>query len=228
MKIVTYYRISKKGTGLGLEAQADYCQTAIKQQGWKEVASFTDDGVSGSLRNRPALDKAVAYCLKHGCTLMAAKVDRLHRDTEHLSALIKQVDVKIATMPQAEKFQLQLFAALAEQERDFIVSRTKDALNRLKARAEAGDTEAQAKIANRTANLMPVREQGTAASAKARNAMAADYLKTVEDAFLAGKAKGYTSVRQLAAYMNERGFKTINGKEWTSSTVQRISKQLTA
>lgn len=228
MKVVTYYRISKKGTGLGLEAQEDYCNAAIHQQGWTKVASFTDNGVSGSLRNRPELDKAVAYCLKHDAVLMAAKVDRFHRDVEHMAALMKQVNIKIATMPTADNFQINLFAALAQQEREFIAARTKDALAKLQDRADAGDAESQAKIARRNHIAPEVRAAGTAASAAARNAMAADYLQTIEDAFLAGKAKGYTSVRQLAAYMNERGFKTINGKEWTSSTVQRISKQLAA
>lgn len=38
-----------------------------------------------------------------------------------------KVRLRVATMPQADKFQLHIYAALAEQERDFISARTKAA-----------------------------------------------------------------------------------------------------
>lgn len=48
-----------------------------------------------------------------------AKLDRLSRDVEHIASLMRRVDFKVGTMPQADKFQLHLFAALAEQESEF-------------------------------------------------------------------------------------------------------------
>ena len=45
-----------------------------------------------------------------------------------------KVRLRVATMPQADKFQLHIYAALAEQERDFISARTKAALKAAKAR----------------------------------------------------------------------------------------------
>ena len=46
----------------------------------------------------------------------------------------KRIGFRVAFMPNADKFQLQIYAALAEQERDFIRIRTKQALASAKAR----------------------------------------------------------------------------------------------
>ncbi|MFF7709475.1 recombinase family protein [Pseudomonas sp. NPDC007930] len=56
----------------------------------------------------------------------------------HIADLMKRATLKVATMPHADNFQLHLFAALAEQEREFIASRTKDALAALKRDALQG------------------------------------------------------------------------------------------
>src|SRR5690606_35947613 len=46
----------------------------------------------------------------------------------------KRVKLRVAQMPQADKFQLHIYAALAEQERTFISERTKAALKAAKGR----------------------------------------------------------------------------------------------
>lgn len=53
---------------------------------------------------------------------------------ETIAGLIKRVDLKVASMPHADKFQLHIYAALAEQEREFISIRTKQALAEAKRR----------------------------------------------------------------------------------------------
>lgn len=228
MNVVTYYRISKKGTGLGLESQKDYCTAAITANGWTEVATFTDDGLSGALPvdMRTGLQAAIQVCQETGACLLVAKVDRLSRDMEHGAAIMKKVCVKVATMANADNFQIHLFLALAQQEREFIAQRTAAALAKLQDRADAGDIESQAKVNRRNGNVMKVRHMGTAKSAQVRQTMSQAYLLKVEDAIHAARAKGHTSLRQLAAYMNERGIKTINGKAWTASTAQRVLAQL--
>ncbi|NDO82101.1 hypothetical protein CJP72_15415 [Citrobacter sp. NCU1] len=225
MNVVTYYRISKKGTGLGLESQKDYCDAAIASNSWSEVATFTDDGISGALSKRPGLQAAMEACKKHNACLLVAKVDRLSRDVEHTASIMKQVCVKVATMPNADNFQIHLFAALAQQEREFIAQRTKAALKKLKDRAESGDTEAQKKVANRDAQIHNVQKLGQQKSAQVRQAMSQDYLQMIEDTMLAAEAKGFNSYRKIAEYMNTKGIRTITGKKWSVSTVQRLKGQ---
>ena len=57
-------------------------------------------------------------------------------DVSFLASLMedRDLDFKVSQMPFADKFQLHIYAALAEQERDFISQRTKAALAAAKAR----------------------------------------------------------------------------------------------
>ena len=140
-KYVIYLRVSTKqqgDSGLGLEAQERDIDIFLKSynKGQFEVIGKFKDVMSGkgSVEERPTFKKAVELAKQHNATLLVAKLDRLSRDVETVARLIKAVDIKVACMPYADKFQLHLYAALAEQERDFISARTKAALQAAKAR----------------------------------------------------------------------------------------------
>jgi len=131
-EVIAYLRVStgaQEKSGLGLEAQREYVTAAARQQGWVIIAEHVET-VSGSIapHDRPECKKALAY----GLPILVAKLDRLSRDVEHIAGLMKRATLKVATMPNADNFQLHLFAALAQQEREFIAGRTKDALTALK------------------------------------------------------------------------------------------------
>lgn len=69
----------------------------------------------------------MAYAKKHKATLVIAKLDRLARNV--MSGLMEAgVEFVAADMPNADRSQLHLFAALAEQEARMISARTKAAL----------------------------------------------------------------------------------------------------
>lgn len=130
MHIVAYYRVStakQSESGLGLEARREYIRLATEQNSWEIVGAFEDQesGTISSLR-REQCKAALAAC-KSGATLVA-KLDRLSRDVADISGLMKLVDFNVATMPSADKFQLHIYAALAEQEWEFISRRTSDVL----------------------------------------------------------------------------------------------------
>lgn len=228
MNVVTYYRISRKGTGLGIEAQQDYCKTAIDQNGWNEVATFTDNGFSGSLpaEQRPGLKAALEACAKHNACLCIAKVDRLARRVSEVARIMELVCVKVATMANADNFQIHLYAALAEQELVFIKSRIKDSARKLQERADSGDKVSQEKIQRRNGNLAPVAHKGNAASAAVRTATATAYATSIEDNILAAQTKGFTSLRAIASYLDSKGIKTPRGKTFTAAAVQRIMQRL--
>lgn len=134
MKYVTYMRVSTKkqgDSGLGLEAQKRDLVLYFNHYaiGEHEVVGEYTDVESGKARvDRPEFNKAVALARKEKACLLVAKLDRISRDVETIAGLIKRVDLKVACMPHADRFQLHLFAALAEQEREFISQRTKAAL----------------------------------------------------------------------------------------------------
>jgi DNA invertase Pin-like site-specific DNA recombinase len=233
MKLVAYYRVSTRAqgeSGLGLEAQKAYVETACKTHGWEVVAEYIET-VSGSIAplERPECAKALAHRNAQGEPLpvVVAKLDRLSRDVEHIASLMKRVSLKVATMPQADNFQLHLFAALAEQERAFISQRTKEALQALKERANAGCVESIQKIANRSA----VKPEGSknlalATARAARSDKANAFAITVEATIALAQSKGHSTLNAIAEFMNDRKVFTAQGGEWSSMQVSRVLKRL--
>lgn len=140
-KYVTYIRVStaEQGrSGLGLEAQQRDIQLFLENYSdvpWQVLCAFQDVG-SGADNDRPMLAAAIDLAKQSGAELLVAKLDRLSRKVSHLSALMEdpKLKIRVASMPAADKFSLHIYAALAEQERDFISTRTKAALAAAKAR----------------------------------------------------------------------------------------------
>lgn len=227
--IVSYKRVSTKSqgdSGLGIEAQESYIQQAVKSNGWELVAAFEDLAVSGSMRpeDRPGMAAAIKLAKQTGATILAAKVDRFSRDVEDMARLIKLVPLKVATMPFADGFQLHLFAALAQQERDFIKARTREALAALQARADAGESEAVAKIARRNATIVHAHAtkphlKGLAVQAR----KADDHAKRVRGAIMVAQDEGKQSLADIAAWLNRHtDLRTSRGCEWSPMAVKRI------
>ena len=91
---------------------------------------------SGASASRPVLEEALDLCRRHKASLLVQKVDRITRDLEVLARIVKDplVTVRVASLPNADNFQIHLFGCLAAQEREFISQRTKAALAAAKAR----------------------------------------------------------------------------------------------
>ena len=145
---VVYTRVSTKEqgrSGLGLEAQERDINLYLEkfsplpenpeEPRWEIVDSFCDVQ-PGSEDDRPALEAALALVRKTGAELLVAKLDRLSRDVAFIATLLKdrKVKLRVAQMPDADRFQLHIYAALAQQEREFISARTKAALQVAKER----------------------------------------------------------------------------------------------
>jgi DNA invertase Pin-like site-specific DNA recombinase len=216
-------------SGLGLEAQREYITRAALQNGWNIIGEFVDV-VSGKLaiEERPEGAKALSLCKQAKAKLVVAKLDRLSRSVHHIARLLDQtMDFKVATMPQADKFQLHLFAALAEQERSFIASRTKEALAALQARADDGDIQSVEKIARRTAAL----EKGRTATNRAKASKAiqdrvSSWQESVRDPIDLCIRKGGRTLQQVADCLNGKGITTSRGSTWSSMQVKRVMQKL--
>ena len=230
--VVSYCRVSSQGqgeSGLGLEAQREYIDRAAKQNGWNIVGEFVDV-VSGKLaiEDRPEGAKALALCKKLGAKLVVAKLDRLSRSVHHIARLLDEaMDFKVATMPQADKFQLHLFAALAEQERTFIASRTKEALAALQARADEGDVQSLEKIARRTEALKLGRSDvNRAKGTEALQERAKLWLKSVRPHITECLHDNGKTLQQVADCLNGKGITTSRGGKWSSIQVSRVMNSL--
>jgi DNA invertase Pin-like site-specific DNA recombinase len=231
MRVISYLRVStsRQGeSGLGLEAQRDYISLAAHQNGWEVIGEFTDT-VSGAqaIEDRPEGKKAIAMCKAEGATLVAAKLDRLSRDVEHIAGLMKRVPFKVATMPNADALQLHIYAALAEQERQFISQRTRDALSSLNKRAADGVVKAIEAIEARSAALALGRTDSNrkkATEAVAERVQA--FHSQVEHHIQACLYTKVGTLQGVAACLNGKGVKTARGGVWSATQVKRVMDSL--
>jgi DNA invertase Pin-like site-specific DNA recombinase len=208
-----YYRVStqKQGTsGLGLEAQRAAVQAFVADSA-QLLAEYVEIE-SGKKNQRPQLLAAIAEARRVGSTLLIAKLDRLSRNAGFIFALRDSgVDFVCCDMPDANTLTVGLFAVIAQHERETISKRTKDALAAKKARgAQLGSPQ------NFTATVIAQGQQ-----AMQRNA--AEHQANRQAAQLAEllRARGQT-LWQIAAKLNEAGYRTRRGKAFQATTVQRL------
>ncbi|WP_049810394.1 recombinase family protein, partial [Bradyrhizobium japonicum] len=175
-------------------------------EGYEVVETFVEIETgkgSDALETRPQLAAAVARATKAKGTVIVAKLDRLTRDVHFGSGLMaRKIAFKVAEMPHADNFQLHLFLALAEQEREMISTRTKAALAACKARG--------VKLGAPKAGL----NKAAAAAAFAES------LREIVEPVMC------QSSRQIAAHLNARGITTAEGSSWQSAQVIRLIGRL--
>lgn len=230
VNVIAYYRVStvKQGeSGLGLDAQREYIRMAAEQNGWEIVGEF-EDHESGTVspERREQCKAALAACKALAATLVVAKLDRLSRDVADISGLMKVVDFKVATMPSADKFQLHIYAALAEQEREFISRRTKDALAALKARADSGDAIARAKVERRSQGRAVAHSRGNGAAVLGAQAKADEYAVSMANHIKAAMFDQCKTLQALATWLNSHGHRTSRGSVFTPTAASRLVQRL--
>lgn len=206
-----YYRCSTKHqgiSGLGLEAQKSSVSRYLSQN--DILLAEYEEVETGKSNARHQLSLAVEHCIKTDSVLIIAKLDRLSRNVAFISKLMEtNIEFVACDMPQATKFTLHIFAALAEQEAEFISKRTIDALAELKRRGvKLGSPQNLTKEARRkgTATLM-------------QNALNNPRNKRATFAIVKMRENEKLSYRKIAKQLNENGYKTSGGYEFTASQV---------
>ncbi|MBO9399744.1 recombinase family protein [Shimia sp. R9_3] len=213
---VIYKRVSTKEqgrSGLGLDAQSRDIEIYLERFSPRpfQVIETCTDVLSGTDGDRPALLDALSICRKSGATLLVSKLDRLSRKVSDIANLMedKTVTFRVAQMPNADNFQLHIYAALAQQEREFISARTKAALAEAKARGvQLGGARDKTLKRNEA-----VREKAAARAQKVAGLILP--LRT------AGK-----SLREIAHHLNTAGVETARGGQWQASQVKRVIERL--
>jgi DNA invertase Pin-like site-specific DNA recombinase len=215
-RYVIYRRVSTEDqgkSGLGLEAQDRdiriYLET-YSPEPWDIVGKFVEIE-SGKDSDRLELAKAIALAKRSRATLLVSRLDRLSRKVSFIAGLMddKRLSFRVASMPHADKFQLHIYAALAEQEREFISLRTKAAL-----------AEARAK---------GVKLGGLRDATMKRNAVlkanATERASKLE-AIVLPMRKADATLRDIADALNAASVETPRGGQWHAASVARLLKRL--
>lgn len=222
MKIVGYQRVSTSKQGqsyLGLDAQCAAIQAYATQARGTVIECFTEVE-SGKSNSRPELAKALQLARLTGAVLVIAKLDRLSRNAAFLLTLRDSgVRFIAADMPDVNELTVGIMALVAEQERQAISKRTKEALKAAKARG--------IRLGN---------PNGVAALKRANKGNAASIQSILEDAHRRAeqlrpvvddlRSKGVTSLGGLAEELNHRGILTARGGRWHRSSVRNLLGRL--
>ena len=207
---VAYYRVStaRQGiSGLGLEAQRKATNSYIIACGGEMKIEITEVE-SGKKNQRPKLKCAIDMCRKTGATLLIAKIDRLARNVAFIANLLESgVRFVAVDMPNADRFMMHVYAAMAEEEGRRISERTRAALASAKARG------------------VKLGVNGTKLAAQhKKNALVRAI--AIEDLVISIVRDEGLTFRKAAERMNEMRVPTAGGKRWHSTSVFRVLKRI--
>lgn len=214
---VAYLRVStqKQGySGLGIEAQKEMIRNYL--QGKEPISEFIEIE-SGKKSDRPKLSEALELCKKTGSTLVVAKLDRLSRNVAFTSKLLESgIDIVFTDMPEANRLVLHIISSISEYELSLVRQRTTAALAQKKKTMTLGKPE------NLLNNLQQNVTKGNATNRQksldnSNNKRAASMLRLL--------IKEDLSLRQMAKRLNEEGFTTANGHQFTANAVRVLIKR---
>ena len=217
-RFVAYERVStaRQGkSGLGLEAQRMAIEDFIANRDATLVGRFTEIE-SGRKNDRPELDAALTLARLTGATLVIAKLDRLSRNAAFLLTLRDSgVTFLAADMPEASDLTVGIMALVAQQEREAISRRTKEALQAAKARG--------VKLGNPNgAEALRRGGKGGAALRATVTQNADQFAESLAPVVAAARARGITTLRELSDELNAQGILTRHGRRWHVSSVRNL------
>jgi DNA invertase Pin-like site-specific DNA recombinase len=215
---IAYIRVStdKQGrSGLGLEAQRAALSRFAQAEGFKLVAEYQDVETgkgADALTKRPQLAAALQEAKRLGCPIIVSKLCRLSRDVAFISGLMaKRVPFIVTEIgPDVDPFMLHIYAAVAEKERAMISQRTREALERAKARG----------VQFGNPNIKAAQEKASAARSANADRFAANVLPIIREIRKTG-----ASMRKTAEALNARGIPTARGGTWAATQVNDILKR---
>lgn len=210
MKYVAYIRTSTKRQNLGLDAQKEIISQFIAINGGEIVAEYSEQE-SGKKADRNALRQASEHAKKIGGAVIVAKVDRLTRDASFGMAYVKTNNIVFCDHPKMSTLEQCIFFGMAQQEREFISQRTKAALAVKKAQGVKLGGVYQPENLKRAQQAKHEQSKTTAQ----RQAFSAIELMN-------------GTLRQKADRLNELGYTTPKGGQWTAIQVSRLIAKFNA
>lgn len=221
-KCVAYYRVSTARqcrSGLGLEAQR-HAVAAFVSTGQHVILREFKEAESGKLNARPELQAALELCRLTGAILVIAKLDRLSRDAAFLLTLRDSgIEFVAADMPGANRLTVGIMALVAEQEREAISKRTREALAAAKRRGVRLGNPNGAEALRRAG-------KGNAAAIEAICQRADEQAARLSHVLAEIQGEGAASLAGIAEALNARDIRTPRGARWYASSVRNLMARI--
>lgn len=222
MKYVGYLRVStaRQGqSGLGLEAQRAAISGFVEHRSGVLSETYVEIE-SGKVDARPQLQAALHLAKVTGATLIIAKLDRLSRNAAFLLQLQDSgARFVAADMPDANELTVGIMALVAQQERQAISKRTKEALAAAKSRGQRLGNP------NKTAALKRA-AKGNHAAVAASKKNADDHAAALLGIVKSLQKEGRSSLGAIAGELNRKGILTPRNRTWHRSSVANLLARL--
>lgn len=223
-KFVSYIRVSTKKqgkSGLGLEGQREAVKNFVGNG--EVIKEFKEIETGTNKRERPTLKKALRFAKMHGATLVIAKLDRLSRNVHFISGLMEtKVDFVACDNPEATPLTIHILAAVAENEARQISERTKAALAAARKRGVKFGT-ANPHVLEKVMAAKGYKKANKASSAARRSLFDEHYEDIMKIAVkLRDQGESYPFI---AEHLNEEGYRTRRGDEFTHSSIYAAMKR---
>ena len=212
MKAYGYVRVSGKGQveGHGLERQEKAIRDYAEAHGIEIVKIFREEGVSGTLKDRPALAAMFVELETNGHgvkTILIEKVDRLARDL-----MVQEI-----TIGDLKKHGFDLIS-VAEGE-DLLSEDPTRILIRQVMGAIAQYDKQMTVLKLRAARERKRAKEGKCEGRKGYSEAAPDILKEVKRLRRKPKGMKRKSYKAIAEELNRQGMLTLMGRAWTGGNV---------
>lgn len=208
-----YIRVSGKGQikGDGLIRQEKAINKFAESKGIELIKIYKEEGVSGTLENRPALAEMIVDLEENGHgikTVIVEKLDRIARDLmiqESIIADFRESGVNLISALEGDdlldndptrKLVRQVLGAISEYEKSMLVQKLKVARKRKKAK------------------------YGKCEGRKSYQEIAPGTVRYIKSLRRKPKGKKRKSYSKIAEILNTEGVPTLNGQPWSLQTVR--------
>lgn len=223
-KWVAYYRVSTRRQSLGLDAQRAKILTASNANG-ATIIEEIEEKESGTERERPGLNRALALARKHKAKLVVAKHDRLSRDITYASELIFHSGIKFKVLNLMDEaltdpLLFGVYWGLADKEARMISERTKEALAKLKSNG--------VKLGNPNGAKVLLNDENKKASRQGRIKKADEATNNVSSANEIKRylnSGGKNTLQAIANHLTESGYYTSRGVFHTPMSVKLLCQR---
>ena len=213
MNYIAYYRVSTQKQSLGLDAQRNAVFNFINSDEANNLISEYQEKESGKCNKRKELMNAINECKQKNAILVISTLSRLSRCVSFIFQLKDSgVNFLALDMPNFNTLTLGIFATLAQNERELISQRTKDALRVKKMQG----------VKLGAPNAKFTSEQIKSASI-ARKQIALDNENNMRAKIMIEALLVNTSnCSEIARKLNSNGFKTAKNSLFDCKAVKRI------
>lgn len=226
-KFVGYFRVSTEEQGnskLSLDSQQVFVQKYVIENGGLLIGSFTDVE-SGKKIERRNLLEAIDLCVQENATLLVYDISRLSRGGYSAMAFLEERGVNFleVTSPNDTSFIKDIKFSLAKEERQKISQRTEVALNMIKKNIEDNGYHIS-RSGNKITKLGRPDNFSNEGRAKGRETLKkrSREINKMAKAFIDTLRNNGLTYEAIANKLNESGFKTSKGKNFSKGQVYRL------